>query len=142
MHKVVVDTNIFISAVIKERSKPGQLLNLVKEKKIVLVLSPDILSEIETVLFYPRLMRIHQLKEKAIRAYLKKIESISQIVMPTKRLEVIKEDTSDDIYLECAVAGQADFIISGDHHLKDLKSYEGIRILSPAVFLKTLQNEK
>jgi len=142
MHKVVVDTNIFISAVIKERSNPGRVLNLVKEQKIKLILSSDILAEIGTVLFYPKLKKIHQLEAKAIKAYLKRIESISQIVTPAKRLEVIKEDSSDNIYLECAIEGRADFIISGDHHLTDLEFYKGIQIVNPATFLKILPNEK
>jgi putative PIN family toxin of toxin-antitoxin system len=141
MHKVVVDTNIFISAVIKEQSNPGRVLNLVKEKKIELIVSPDILAEIETVLFYPRLKKIHQLEAKAIKAYLKKIELISQTVTPTKPLHIINKDPSDNIYLECAVEGQADFIVSGDRHLTGLETYAGIRIMDPGTFLKAIQDE-
>ena len=141
MLKVVVDANIFVSATIKDQSNPAWVLNLVKEKRIGLVLSPDILAEIEAVLSYPRLKKIHQLGTEAIKAHLEKIRSISRVVDPVRRLEVIKEDPSDDIYLECAVEGQADFIISGDRHLKDLEAYEEIRIMDPATFLKTIQSE-
>jgi putative PIN family toxin of toxin-antitoxin system len=112
-----------------------------KERKIELLVSPDILAEIETVLFYPRLKNIHQLDSKAIKAYLRKIELISEKVTPTNRLHIIEEDLSDNIFLECAVEGKADFIVSGDRHLKDLESYAGIRIMDPGTFLKTIQDE-
>jgi len=55
---------------------------------------------------------------------------------------VIEEDPSDNIYLECAIESGADFIISGDHHLTDFGTYEGIRIMNPATFLKIIQSEK
>ena len=142
MHKIVLDTNVFISAVIKNQSNPGHLIDLVKEKKLALVLSPDILSEIATVLYYPKIKKIHGLTSKGIESHLKCIESISEIVIPTKRLDIIEEDPSDNIYLECAIESGADFIISGDHHLTDFETYEGIRIMSPATFLKIIQSEK
>jgi predicted nucleic acid-binding protein len=53
-------------------------------------------------------------------------------------LKEIKEDPEDNKYLSAAVEGKADFIISGDHHLKDLRIYQGIRILDPSTFLKLM----
>ncbi len=61
------------------------------------------------------------------------------------KLDVIESDPTDNKYLECAVEGKADLIISGDHHLTDLKAYRGIEIVSPAEFLKAVKdlwNEK
>ncbi|WP_028322829.1 putative toxin-antitoxin system toxin component, PIN family [Desulfatiglans anilini] len=142
MHKVVFDTNVFISAIIKGKSNPGRLLDMVRGGEIELVLSPEILSEIQAVLHYPKIKKIHQLQPKAIDAFLKYIASIAQIVQPAKRLDVIKDDPSDNIYLECAVEGHTDFIVSGDHHLTDLKAYEGIRIMDPATFLRTIHDEE
>jgi len=142
MHKVVFDTNVFISAIIKGKSNPGRLLDMVRGGEIELVLSPDILSEIQAVLHYPKIKKIHQLQPEAIDAFLKYIASISQIVEPAKRLDVITDDPSDNIYLECAVEGHADFIVSGDHHLTDLKAYSGIRIMDPATFLRTIHDEE
>ena len=51
------------------------------------------------------------------------------------RLTVISADPTDNIFLECAVAGKADYIISGDKHLLDLKSYQGIPIVKARDFL-------
>ena len=142
MHKVVFDTNVFISAIIKGKSNPGRLLDMVRGGEIELVLSPEILSEIQAVLHYPKIKKIHQLQSEAINAFLKHIASIAQVVQPAKHLGVIKDDPSDNIYLECAVEAHADFIVSGDHHLTDLKAYEGIRIMDPATFLRTIHDEE
>ena len=51
------------------------------------------------------------------------------------KVEEIKDDPEDNKYLSAAVEGKADFIVSGDHHLKDLKTFHGIRILDPSTFL-------
>jgi len=55
-------------------------------------------------------------------------------------MRAVKEDPEDNRYLECAVEGQADFIISGDHHLTDLHVFEGIKIVDPAAFLRIMAN--
>jgi predicted nucleic acid-binding protein len=63
---------------------------------------------------------------------------VAEIIGPTITLPIIKDDPSDDRILECAVAGQADLIVSGDHHLTNLKSFRGIGIIRPADLLRTL----
>jgi len=56
------------------------------------------------------------------------------------KLSVIETDPSDNMFLECAVEGRADFIISGDRHLKDLRVYKGIEILDPSTFLEKIDS--
>jgi predicted nucleic acid-binding protein len=51
-------------------------------------------------------------------------------------IDVIPEDPADNKIIACALEGDADFIISGDHHLTDLKIFQGIKIVDPAAFLK------
>lgn len=64
---------------------------------------------------------------------------ISINVRPTKRFNVIT-DEADNRILECAVGGKADFIVSGDRHLKDLKRFQAIRIVDPATFLMIIED--
>jgi len=59
-----------------------------------------------------------------------------KMVMPSKRLKVIKEDPVDNKFLECAVEAKAEYIISADKHLRNLRKYEGVRIVSSGGFLK------
>jgi predicted nucleic acid-binding protein len=56
-------------------------------------------------------------------------------------VEAVADDPADDLVLACAVEGNADFIISGDHHLLDLENYQGIKIVNPARFLDLLERE-
>ena len=55
------------------------------------------------------------------------------------RVNVIKRDLSDNKFLEAALEAKADFIITGDHHLLELREFRGVKILSPSDFLKLLQ---
>jgi len=74
---VVIDTNVFISAVLKPRSNPGKILELIRRNELELILSPDILSEMERVLEYPELRRMHGLSPDEIAAWSGNIEAFS-----------------------------------------------------------------
>ena len=125
MLKVVSDTNTLISAVISNGNE-YQILRLVKLKKVQLVLSYEILWEFEDVIKRQKFGFSKEQIEKA----LEQVKSISKIVEPNIKLEVIKEDPDDNKVIECASEGKADYIVSGDNHLLDLKKYEGIKIVS------------
>ena len=62
--------------------------------------------------------------------------SRTMMVEPRERIKAVAADPSDDKFLECAIAGKADVIVSGDKHLKSLKSFRGIPILPPAAFME------
>jgi len=66
---------------------------------------------------------------------LRRATRVSFIVPGKTRIEAVKDDPKDNKYLSAAVEGKADFIVSGDHPLKDLKIFHGIRILDPLAFL-------
>ncbi|MCK4554010.1 putative toxin-antitoxin system toxin component, PIN family [Candidatus Parcubacteria bacterium] len=139
MIKVVLDANIYVSAILKPEGKPGQIIDLVKNGKLNLLISLDILSEIRQVLLYPRIIKLHQRNSKEIAGFLKKLLSIAEVTPGNLTINIIKEDPADNKYLECAVTGKTDFIISGDHHLTDLKIFQGIKIVTPAVFLELIK---
>ena len=129
MFKVVIDTNVFISAFYLPDSRPAEVVILARRKRILNFISPQILKEIERIL-QKKLLWDHAKTERAV----KQISNFSEMVHPKERLEVIADDPDNRI-LECAVEGQAEFIISGDRHLKDLKSFQGITIVDAATFL-------
>jgi putative PIN family toxin of toxin-antitoxin system len=136
MLKVVLDANLFISSVICSQGQPAKILDLVRSNKIQLIISDEILSEIKKVLFYPRIKKRHKKNAAQIEEFIESISGFAELINPKIKLTVIKDDPDDNKYIECSITGKADYIISGDHHLKDLKSYQGIKILSPAEFLK------
>ena len=138
MIKVVLDTNIFVSAVIKPDSNPGRILELVRNGDIELCVSPEILEELKPTLAYPKLKKFHQHDSKWIAAFIRELSEMARTTPGKIIVEVIKEDPSDNIYLACAIEGQADFIVSGDHHLTGLVEFRGIRIVNPASFLEAI----
>jgi uncharacterized protein len=131
--RIVVDTNIIVSA-FGWRGAPHRIVGACLEHHYQLLLSPDLLEEIERVLRYPKF----RFSPQEISDYLALLTEGSEIVKPDFRLTVIEPDPSDDRVLECALAGRADVIVSGDGHLLDLGEFEGIPILRPREFVARL----
>ena len=142
MLKIVLDTNVFVSALINPRGKPAQILNYVFESKVRLFTSPSIIEELERVLSYPKLVKRHGLEKQELKEFVSDLLSILSLVEGKKAIELIAEDPADNNYLSCVVDAKADFIVSGDIHLLNLREYEGIQIITPAQFLEMLEKEK
>jgi len=98
----------------------------------MLITSPALLVELARAL-----REKFRLPERDITAYVKQIARRSAVVRPAVRLSVV-EDEPDNRVLECAVAGRADLIVSGDRHLLRLEAYSGIPIVRPIDFVRTL----
>ena len=139
MIRVVVDANVFVSAILKTNSNPDKVIDLVKQGRITLALSHDILAEIGKVLLYPKIRKELKLTTKEIGEALAQIAQAAIITSGRVRLKAIESDPDDNRYLECAVEAQADFIISGDRHLKDLKNFQGIKIVNSATFIAFIE---
>ena len=142
MLKIVLDTNVFVSALINPRGKPAQILNYVFESKVRLFTSPSIIEELERVLSYPKLVKRHGLEKQELKKFVSDLLSILSLVEGKKAIELIAEDPADNNYLSCALDAKADFIVSGDIHLLNLREYEGIQIITPSQFLEMLEKEK
>ncbi len=130
---VVFDTNILVSAIQFDRL-PLSLLNLAVDRKITLVLSEAILSE-----FYRVLKVKFKRSEEELDRIIDLIVANASIVNPTEEITKIKEKDSDNRILECAIAGDVSFIVSGDtKHLLPIKEFRGIEILSPRQFMEKI----
>ena len=132
--KVVVDTNVFISAAFL-KGISSVLIEKWKENKFILLFSPDIFDEYFEVIARPKFRQ----EEKDIRELAELLTERGVAVEPQTQLDVIKEDPNDNKFLECAIAGEANFIISGDRHLLNLKQYKGIKVLKLSAFLKEIE---
>jgi len=139
MLKIVLDTNVFVSALINPHGKPAQILNYVFENKIRLFASPSIIEELQPVLSYPKLVKRHGLEKQELKEFISDLLSIMSLVEGKKAIELIAEDPTDNNYLSCAVDAKADFIVSGDTHLLNLGEYEGTQIITPTQFLGVLE---
>ena len=133
MLKVTPDTNILVSAVISKGNE-FELLRLAHIGRIKVILSLQILKEFKDVISRKKF----GFSDEKINRILKSIVNISAIVMPSNRIDLIKEDPADNKILECAETGKADYIVSGDGHLLKLKKYKGIEIVKTSNILKKI----
>ncbi len=130
MLKVVIDTNIFISSFFG--GVPREIISLWKKGKIILCLSQKIVEE------YLEVLNRLGLKDKKEILNLTKLftEGYNSIfTTKTSNIEVVEADPDDNKFLECAVALDSKVIVSGDKHLRDIKKYIDIEIMSPREFI-------
>lgn len=137
--RAVLDTNVFVSAFVFKK-EVYVLAEAWLQGKFVWVLSPAIEKEYLDVIRRPKFQQTQEEIEEIGNLLEEAKKSIlMEYVEPEKRLHIISEDPKDNMFLECAVAGKADYIVSGDRHLLELKQYRGILIFSPRVFLAKLE---
>jgi putative PIN family toxin of toxin-antitoxin system len=131
--RIVLDTNILVSAVIA-KGKPRDLLRLAIQRRYLLVASSETIEEFVQVLQRPKFKMSRNEVVKAKNVLVK----TGKTVNVTSKRRVIQEDPDDDIFLNTALDGKADYIVSGDPHLLDLSKYKGIKIVTVDDMLKKL----
>lgn len=136
--RITVDTNILVSATFWHGDSEKIIIK-VENEEIELILSKEIINEYVEVLNYDEIKNKIKNKNLEMKYSVGKIISISTIVEPLERLDVVKDDPDDNKILECAKEGKVDYIITQDKHLLKLKSFEGIKILKPDEFLKRIK---
>ena len=130
---VVLDTNVLVSSIFWDKGNSHKIVGLVIEQKITNFTSPAMLNELAKVL-----REKFKEPEDKIESQLALIANYSQITEPTIKVQAVKDDPKDNIILECALECNADYIISGDRHLWELKEFRGVRILKPAEFFRLI----
>ena len=103
---------------------------------IIFVLSPQIISEFESVLIRKFSYSLDDATDAAEFIY-----EVCELVTPESRLDVVKDDPSDNKILECAYDGDAGFVVSGDGHLLNLDVFEGIPIVRTKKMLELIEKE-
>ena len=137
MLKLVLDTNTIISGLLWKGNE-FQLLQEVERGNAMLFLTPPILEEIKRVLHYPRLKSMITQSGLTPEQLLEKIMSLSHLVVGPLIPITICRDKKDNMFLECALLCNADYIISGDNDLLILKEYKNIRIVPTTNILKLI----
>ena len=133
--RAVLDTNVLISGVIAT-GVPHELLVKGFEREYQIVVSVETLTEFrETLLKYPE--RFH-MSEHEVQQEVELVRYYSEFVDPQEDIMAVEADPDDDKFLEAAVAGGVDYLVSGDGHLLDLDSFRGIDIVEPRTFYDRL----
>jgi putative PIN family toxin of toxin-antitoxin system len=131
--KVVLDTNILISAFVFPGGPPEDVFRAALEGRIELVTSPPLLAEFGRMLS-SKVGWEPVIAEQAVV----QIARVGTVVRPKEKIVEIVDDPDDDRILEAALAGGADLIVSGDRHLLGLRTWRGIEIEKAARFLRSL----
>jgi putative PIN family toxin of toxin-antitoxin system len=136
--RAVFDTNLLVSYLLTHRPPIATLIDrYLAEEEIVLVTAPELLDELNRVLEYPRLKRYYSEEER--KRFVALVLALGEIVELPESIPSICRDPDDDVFIACAVAGDADVIVSGDHDLLDLERVGDIPILTAAAFLDLLE---
>lgn len=141
MDRVVLDTNQIVSGLLMRRGAQAELLDAWRERRFLLIASPFILNEIEEVLSQARLRQKYRLQEDQIERFLNLLRMDSLQIPGIVRLRICR-DPDDDAILECAVEGEADYLVTGDKDLLVLKEYRGIRIQTAHHYIERLRLER
>lgn len=135
MIRAVLDANVYVSAAVRPEGPPGQIVErFLRGASFEIVMSQPIVEEVLRALNYPKV-------RKYIRPgldpdlWFEDIIVLSHFVDADSGFKGASKDPDDDKYIAAAIEGRAGFVVAGDSDVLDLKSYEGIRIVPPRVFL-------
>ncbi|PJH76230.1 MAG: putative toxin-antitoxin system toxin component, PIN family [Anaerolineae bacterium CG_4_9_14_0_8_um_filter_58_9] len=137
MMRVVIDTNVLISAVIKPKSRMGLIIQCLHQSEYTLVFSPEMLEELVEVYSRPKIQQKYHLDQEALNTIVGVIVTRGDSIVPTTDVNICR-DPDDDMLLSLALDGHADYIVSGDGGLLSLSPFQGIPIIKPAEFLNIL----
>jgi putative PIN family toxin of toxin-antitoxin system len=137
--KAVIDTNLFVSGLISSKGSPRKILELAKKEVFKVATSVPINREILEVLHRDYIYFKYGLNEDIIDDIAIFLYEGTQLTNDTFKFSVIKKDPADNKFISCAIEVEADYIISGDEHLLNLKHYKGIQIVNAFSFLKILE---
>jgi putative PIN family toxin of toxin-antitoxin system len=129
--RVVFDSNIFVSALVFPGKQAEKAVLRIIEGRDHLLISGPIVSEVLTVLAQKFAREREELARVAVL-----LAELAETVRPRRRLQALRDD-ADNRILECAVAGRADAIVTGDREMLELGCFEGIRMLSLRTYLES-----
>ncbi len=134
--KIVLDTNVLISAVIKKSPTIRAVLDACRDGNITLVLSRPILQEFGRVMHKPNIQKYHQMTDAQISQYISDLSTFVELAEGTTPIEV-SQDPKDNMFFSCAVESGADYLVSGDEkHILSIPVYQGVKTMSPTQFVQ------
>ena len=139
--KAVVDTNLFVSGLFGKGSLSANLQDLWINRDFELVTSIEIMKEVSRVLQYPRIREKFHPKDEAIKRFFRLVFRKAVITKDIYKTDRITDDPSDNKFLACALEGKADFIVSRDPHLRNLKQFHGIKIIDAKGFIEEVNRQ-
>ncbi len=134
--RVVLDTNVLVSAFISKRGYPANILDLITTfEEMTLVLSDGILKEFSDVIAREEVRERFGYTASEIKGFVSAIRAVAEIVNVRSTFKVVEEDPKDDVVLNTAYDGKAAYVVSGDGHLQSVKKFRGTKVVNPKEFM-------
>ncbi|MDQ2806096.1 MAG: putative toxin-antitoxin system toxin component, PIN family [Chloroflexota bacterium] len=140
--RVVVDTNVFVSRFLSLTGVPAVIMQRWRQGAFTLLVSEELLAEYAKALSYPRIYARHGMAQHEIAEAVDEVRQFALLLNIRAIPPVVLADPDDDVFIACAVAGGADYIVSGDKHLLALGQYAGISIVNPRTFLDQIRKSQ
>ena len=132
--RIVIDTNVLVSAFLSPHDAPAQVFRQYELDAFDLLVSEPILTEYQQALNYPKVQAYHQLSHTEVATAIEEFGRAAIVVTPQVSVHPKLADKDDIKFFDCAVAGEAEYIVSGDRLVQGVGAYKGIQVLSPSLF--------
>jgi uncharacterized protein len=139
MLKVVLDSSVLVSGFLTEGGTTATLLSRYRQGDFVLCSSRWIVEETERALLRPQNTRRYRYQPEDVRQFLDGLARSAQMFPDAPEVPAVTRDPSDDQVIACALAANADYLVSGDHDMLVLADHEGILIVTPRQFLDLIE---
>ena len=133
--RAVVDTGVLVSALIRRQGTTGDVLRALRDGRFTVIYSTDTLVEVINVLGRAPFRTKYHIEPDDITALINLIRLRGELVTPRRKVTVCRKH-KDDKFLELAVSGAADYIITGDKDLLQLRAFRGVPIVTADGFLR------
>jgi uncharacterized protein len=139
--KAVIDTSVMVSVAFPKGELTRELRDMIADGAFTLVTSKEIMAELYRVLHYPRILKQFNASKDDIDEFIGMIMEHALFAKGRYSLHEIKEDSTDGMFLACAMEAKVDFIVSRDPHLRNLKQFYGIKIIDVKEFVGKVRKE-
>jgi len=137
--RVVLDTNVLVSASFRKKpSIPDDIFQALEAQQFTLVTSAPIIKEVQNVINRDYVVDLTKSTQEERKQYITDMIDISFITAGKQLAYPASRDIKDDKFLACGAEGEADYIVTGDKDLLDLKEFQGVKIITPRDFLEKL----
>jgi putative PIN family toxin of toxin-antitoxin system len=137
--KAIIDTSVMVSVAFPKGELAREIRDMIADGAFTLVTSKEIMAELYRVLHYPRILKQFSASKEDIDEFIGMIMEHALLTKGQYGLHKIAEDPTDDMFLAAAMEAKADFIISRDPHLRNLKQFHGIRIINVKEFVEKVR---
>jgi uncharacterized protein len=137
--KAVIDTSVMVSVAFAKEGLAKELRDMIADNGFVLATSKEIMSELYRVLHYPHIVKRFEPSMDDIEEFIGMVMEKATITEGSYTIQKIEDDPSDDMFLGCAMEAEADYIVSRDPHLRNVKEFRGIEIIDVKTFVERVK---